>query len=212
MTRTRPGAFAVIVLAHLAAAACGEPAAEPPPEDAAPRDGVFGRVAPAVGGIPSVVSLEPVGEEYEAPATSPGATPTVDQRGLQFTPSRLVVRVGDTVRFTNSESVAHNVHVRISATDSTVLNEDTPAGGSLRYVVEQPGGYDVLCDVHPGMTAYLFATSAPWAVFAEQDGSFQIPRVPPGTYQVSVWSLDEAARWQREVVVREGTATEVSPG
>lgn len=192
--------------------ACEAPASEAPPAEAAPAEGVFGRVAPAVGGVPSVVVLEPApgAGAWGGASTPSDAEPAIDQRGLQFTPRHLAVRVGDTLRFTNSESISHNVHVRRSADGATVLDVDTPPGERASLVLEEEGGYDVLCDVHPGMTAFVFATTAPVAAFAEQDGTFRIAPLPAGSYTLSVWSLDEAARLERAVVVQDGAATEVS--
>ena len=76
-----------------------EPDVSPP--EATPAEGVFGRAPAAVGGIPSVVTLmtpEPVdlGEARE---------PVVDQLGLAFSPRHLLVRLGEAVHFTNSETL-----------------------------------------------------------------------------------------------------------
>ena len=177
----------------------------PPPEPTTP-EGVFGQAAAALGGIPSVITLEPMapidmGEAREA---------LMDQLGLAFSPLRLLVRPGKPVRFQNSEVVAHNVHVSSMSGDSTVFNEDTLLGQSASFVFEEEGGYDVKCDVHPGMTAFIFVTSAPYAVFADQDGAFHLSGVPPGEYALKVWSLDAAARSEQSIVVAEAEGTEVT--
>ena len=211
MSKHRGVAVALLAMAVAVLGGCEAPASEAPPPDAGPTEGVFGRVAPAVGGVPSVVLLEPDATGAPvAPAGGARPEPIIDQRGLQFTPRHLVVRVGDTVRFTNSESISHNVQMRDAERGATVLDVDTPPGESADMVVEREGGYDILCSVHPGMTAFLFATAAPIAAFAEPDGTFEIASVPAGAYRLTVWSLDEAARSARSVVVREGVATEVS--
>lgn len=204
--RSLPALPALLALLGFAAStSCGGPAAESPPPEAPPSEGVYGLVAPAVGFVPSVITLEP-----DSPVEVARPQATMDQLGLQFSPRNLIAGVGEPVRFTNSESLAHNVHIRSVVADSTVLNADTPPSEALTFVFEEEGGYEVLCDVHPGMTAFIFVTSAPYGMFAEPDGSFHLTGVPPGAYTVRVWSIDAEARGERTITVTEGTASEVS--
>jgi plastocyanin len=204
-----------LVLA-LAASACGAPADEAATagsegaatsgsEGAAPADGVYGRVPRAVGGVPSVVLLE--AQDVPTPARESAAK--IDQFGLQFSPRFLIAPVGESMSFRNSESIAHNVMVRSVASSEMLLNADTPPGDSLLFVLEEPGGYDVACEVHPGMTAFIYATNATYAAFAETDGAFAISGVPAGEYTMRVWSVDLAGRSERTVRVSDGAATEV---
>jgi plastocyanin len=199
-----PVARAAMIGALLLSCADAEPDAPLP--EATPAEGVFGRAPAAVGGIPSVITLgtpAPVdfGEARE---------PVMDQLGLAFSPRHLLVRPGGAVHFTNSETLPHNVHVRSVAGDSTVLNEDTPPGERFSFVFHEEGGYDVLCDVHPGMTAFIFVTDAPYAAFADADGGFHLSGVPAGEYTLTVWSIDPADRSEQAVVVREAEGTEVT--
>ena len=185
---------------------CANAEPDAPQSEPTPPEGVFGQAPAALGGIPSVITLE-----AEAPFDR-GEPPEflMDQLGLQFSPPRLFVRVGEPVRFQNSESIAHNVHVSSMSGDSTVFSEDTMLGQSASFVFDEEGGYDVKCDVHPGMTAFIFVTSAPYAVFAAQDGAFHVTGVPAGEYTMKVWSVDEAARSEQTIVAAEGEGTEVT--
>ncbi|HET9948005.1 MAG TPA: plastocyanin/azurin family copper-binding protein [Longimicrobiales bacterium] len=202
------------LLLLVACTACGDPPAEREPADApeavgaAPPQGVWGVAPEAVGGTPSVVLLD--GPDAEAPAPS-AEPPHIDQLGLAFTPTALVVRVGETVLFTNSETVTHNVHIREMDSGETVLNVDTDPAGGAEYVFESEGGYDVTCDVHPGMRAFIYATEAPYAVLAERTGAFVVPDVPAGAYTLSVWSADPGLRSEQEITVS-GASTEVRLG
>ena len=185
---------------------CADAEPDSPRSEPTPPEGVFGQAPAALGGIPSVITLE-----AEAPIDRSEAPEfLMDQLGLQFSPLRLLVRVGQPVRFQNSESIAHNVHVRSMSGDSTVFNEDTMLGQSASFVFDEEGGYDVKCDVHPGMTAFIFVTSAPYAVFAEQDGAFHASGVPAGEYTLNVWSVDAAAHSEQTIVTAEGEGTEVT--
>jgi len=171
---------------------------------------VFGQAPAAVGGIPSVVMMSSAsGEDNSAPVFDPD--PVIDQFGLVFSPSILLIGMGQSVTFTNSESLAHNVNLRQIETDAMVLNVDTDPTESAQYTFDESGGYDVRCDVHPGMTAFVFASPTPYTVFANLDGEFTLSGVPPGSYTLTVWSTDEALNSERTVEVGEGR-TELDAG
>ena len=171
---------------------------------------VFGQAPAAMGGIPSVIMLSPAsGGDNGAPVFDPD--PVIDQFGLVFSPNILLVGVGQTVTFTNSESLAHNVNMRHIETGAFVLDVDTDPTESAVYTFDELGGYDVRCDVHPGMTAFVFASPTPYTVFADLDGGFTLSGVPPGSYTLTVWSTDMALGSERTVQVGE-EQTELDAG
>lgn len=193
------GRWYLIVMVALSGG-CGPAGSDSVPSEEPPPDGVYGQAPAAVGGIPSVVSLQAPFVEVE-----PTGGPVMDQFGLMFSPRRMVVRVGEAVTFKNSESLSHNVHLRSVEGDSIVLNVDTDPGDSHLFTFDEPGGYDVLCDVHPGMTAFIYATLAPYTVVADDDGHFVFSDVPPGSYTVTVWSIDSSLAHESTVEVGSGS-------
>lgn len=191
----------------LLAIACGTGGGEPAGGEAAsetpatPERGVYGQTPPAVGGVPSIVLLTPSPAPTDAGTSTGGdgvggvdgggEALTIDQFGLTFSPTLGIAPVGSPVVFTNSEAaVAHNVRVRAMGASTDVLNADANAGERLKVELPVAGGYDVLCDMHPGMTAFLFATTAPWTTFSDPDGSFAFDDVPPGMYTIQLWTAD----------------------
>jgi plastocyanin len=205
-TRSRISTWVVAALL-LAVAGCSDGAEEAPVPEAPPRpEGVYGTAPPATGGTPSVITLTPAGAAGEAAPER--ANPRMDQLGLAFTPTQLMVHVGETVTFTNSETIAHNVHVAFSDNDSTVLHSDTDPAGSVDLLMEREGGYEVTCELHPGMRAAIYVTSAPYAVFANTNGTYRIENVPPGSYEMSIWSVEPTRRSERTIEVT-GPSTEV---
>jgi hypothetical protein len=94
------------------------------------------------------------------------------------------------------------------ANDSTVYLADMDPDDHRETTIDVEGAYDVTCDVHPGMRAILYVTSAPYAAFAEADGSFVIPDVPPGSYVAEVWSASPELRGERPIEVS-GPSTEL---
>lgn len=199
-----PSLPSIAVVAALLSA-CSEPAPEPP--QAPTPQGVYGRAPAAVAGVPTVVTLSEAdgGGDVPGPSAEP---PTIDQLGLVFTPTTLIARVGERVVFTNSESIVHNVHLWVADNDSSIFDEETDAGARTEFVFDRPGGYDVTCDHHPGMRAFIYVTEADRTIFADNTGDFVIPGVSPGTYTLGIWSVDPAVRREQEIVVS-GSSTEV---
>jgi plastocyanin len=197
-----------VALATLLAASCSGGSDEAPPADApsAVPEGVHGTAPAATAGTPSIVTLTPTAGG--GPAPSPRESPRLNQLGLSFNPTQLMVRTGETVSFTNSETITHNVTVMFSDNDSTVLDADTDPAGHAELLFDREGGYEVTCTEHPGMRAFIYVTSAPYAVFASNAGDYRLENVPPGSYRLDIWSVDPALRSQRTIDVT-GPSTEV---
>ena len=205
MIRTRFGTVAVA----LVTAACGSgPEGSPSRDDASAvgAAGIHGMAPPAARGIPSIIMLTPEGDDARVAPDSPTTT-TVDQLGMVFSPRFAVAREGGDIRFTNSESIAHNVTLRSLETDDIVFEAETDPSGMTTFSPRRPGGYDLTCSMHPGMTGFVYVSSAPHAVVASPDGAFTFADVPPGTYSLEIWSVDEASRSLDVVTITESTTS-----
>ena len=166
-----------------------------------------GRAPRATGGFASVLTFEPLAAGPTT-ARAGGEPPILDQFGTAFEPRVLVARKGERVTFRNSEDVLHNVHVKDRASGETVFNVATIPYGVYEHRFEVPGVYDVSCDTHPAMAAFLVVTDAPFAIVAAADGAFEMDAVPTGRYRVTVWNLDPERCLEREVSI-EGPRSEI---
>ena len=194
----------------LTVSACSDQPRDADPPEETPKSTastVTGTAPRAFGGFPSVVILEP-----EVPIEVPILPPAVmDQYNTEFHPRLLLVRVGQTVRFKNSEDTLHNVHVIDIETHDTAFNVATPVVGAYDYVFDNASVYDVSCGIHPSMAAFIVVTDSQFAVVAENDGAFSLPEVPAGNYTARVWNLDPARRSARDVVIAiDDAATELN--
>jgi plastocyanin len=134
---------------------------------------------PTRSGQPSIVVLQPT-VKTELP--SQVGKPVMDQVALTFIPGVLVVRTGAPTEFRNSDDVLHNVRVNEDATKQGTFNVAIPTGEVYVHTFERDGFYDVGCDIHPGMSAAIFASTSPWAAVTDVAGRFEIYNVPPGEY------------------------------
>lgn len=84
------------------------------------------------------------------PVSSPAATgsPQVEIGNFNFTPAELVVSVGSTVTWTNTDDAPHTVTSADRTLNSPSLNTD----GQFSFTFTAPGTYAYFCAIHPFMT------------------------------------------------------------
>ena len=204
-TRGLPAWWAAVTVLAIVTADCGtEAPVEPSPKPtAAPADAataeIVGTSPPANDGVRSAILLDPHAD-IEVPL--PDEAPVMDQYGRTFYPRSLVVRVGQRVRFTNSEEDLHTVHVTDSAGES-LFNVATLFGSSHEFTFDREDLYDVVCNTHTEMAADILVVSSPYAVLADSDGAFTVPDVVPGAYTVTLLSGED--RGDREIEIVAGT-------
>jgi plastocyanin len=74
----------------------------------------------------------------------------VDQRDLMFVPASVSIASGDTVRFTDSDRITHNI--TIVYPDGTTVDKGMDRYGEDIIVhFTKPGTYQVRCLIHPMM-------------------------------------------------------------
>lgn len=73
----------------------------------------------------------------------------VAQKNKAFSVKKLSIKVGDSVKFVNEDSFAHNVF-SLSAPKSFDLGS-FGTGGSKSVTFDKPGSVEVECAVHPDM-------------------------------------------------------------
>ena len=86
----------------------------------------------------------------------------VEIRDFAFQPATLTVQVGDTVTWTNYDTMPHNAH----ATDDTFRTEvvrgsdDGVVSGSYTFTADDVGTHEYICDVHPDMKGTIIVEAA----------------------------------------------------
>ena len=191
MRRWGPAAW---LAATAAISACSTPRPSPPaattpaataapaPASAATGGRIVGRVQ-ASGA--AVVVLEPKGARTFAAQSE---KPVMDQVSLTFGPELLFVRTGQPAEFRNSDDTLHNVNVKHEETREQAFNVAIPTGSNFEYTFRRDGFYRVGCDIHPAMTASIFAATTPFTMLAGSDGRFAFDDIPPGPWTVTVYT------------------------
>ena len=121
----------------------------------------------------------------EGELPSKPVTATLEQTGRRFVPDTLVIPVGSTISFPNSDVIFHNVF-SLSKSKTFDLG-NYPKGGTRAVTFGRPGLVFVNCHLHPNMSAAIVVCPNSWSTKADASGRFVLRDVPPGKYKVVAW-------------------------
>ena len=143
------------------------------------------------------------------PQTPVPAQPVViDQTSCMYTPRVVGARVGQTVQIKNSDPLLHNIDALSGKGNG--FNVGQPRAG-LVYEFK-PKTEEVMlhlkCDVHNWMNAYIGVVTNPYFAISNTKGTFEISKVPPGTYTIEAWH-ERYGPVSKMVTVKAGAVTTV---
>jgi plastocyanin len=142
----------------------------------------------------------------ETGVPAPAAVQAVmDQVDLAFAPDLLVIPVGSTVSFPNSDKTSHEVYSFSSAHPFKLGLYHGKAYPPEHF--DRPGLVTLGCNIHDAMLAYIMVTDAAYYGRTGADGSWTLADMARGKYRIDVWSprLQEPGQTlQHDVVVSPG--------
>jgi plastocyanin len=123
------------------------------------------------------------GKSYPAPTTPV----VIDQKGCQYAPHVMGIMVGQPYKILNSDGILHNIHTlpKINAS----FNKGMPATvkEATTTFPKSETMFNIKCDVHPWMSAYLGVFTHPFFSVTNTDGKFTISGLDAGTYEITAW-------------------------
>jgi YVTN family beta-propeller protein len=107
-----------------------------------------------VGNAPRKIVVQP-----QVPAAQPAPTASqtgnaITIQGMAFSPLAVTVKAGETITWTNQDSITHTVTSNDAKWDSGNLDP----GKSFQFTFAQPGTYAYHCSIHPFMTGTITVT------------------------------------------------------
>ncbi len=128
----------------------------------------------------------------------------IDQQQCVFVPRVVIVPVGGTVEFLNSDRLLHNIRSR--ATVNRPFNRTQPKGRTIPMVFQKAELIRVDCDLHPWMRAWVVVAEHPFYAITNDQGEFLLDNVPPGRYTIQLWQ-EALGTVTKDVSVADGVTT-----
>jgi len=110
---------------------------------------------------------------------------SLDQKQCVFTPRVIVVPVGATAEFLNSDRLLHNIHSQSKGNPN--FNRTQPKGRTIPITFTKPEIIRIDCDLHPWMRAWVVVAEHPFYAVTGAGGEFALGNLPAGPYTLNVW-------------------------
>jgi hypothetical protein len=143
----------------------------------------------------------PAGKTYPAPKTPV----TLDQVGCTYTPHVMGIMVGQPYRILNSDGILHNIHTLPKINPAFNRGQPATVKEMTTSFPKPENMFQVKCDVHPWMSAYIGVFTHPFYSVTKTDGKFTISGLDAGTYEITAWH--ERLGTQSATVTVAGTET-----
>lgn len=122
----------------------------------------------------------------------------LDQIGCQYVPFTQVIPYRSKLKILTSDPVLHNVNGRLEGKQEFNYGMPNPSYPKkhelLTKTLYKDGIYEVNCDAHMWMNAYVWVVRHPYYAVTDEAGNFELTNVPPGEYEIAAWH----AGWDAE--------------
>jgi plastocyanin len=125
----------------------------------------------------------PAGKTFPVPKTPV----TLDQNGCMYVPHAMGIMVGQAYRILNNDGILHNIHTLPKV--NPAFNRAMPATSKEASTTfgKPEDIFQIKCDVHPWMSAYIGVFTHPFFSTTGTDGKFTISGLDAGTYVITAW-------------------------
>ena len=134
--------------------------------------------------------------------------PVIKNEGCFFVPRVQVAKTRSQLEITSVDETLHSTHA-YDDRQRTMFNVAIPFPGlNIKRPLRRPGVVRIECDSHAWLRGWIYITNDVGAVTSTK-GRFEIPEIPIGTYELTVWHERYEGEMQT-VTVTAGRTTEVN--
>jgi plastocyanin len=120
---------------------------------------------------------------YPAPTT-----PVVlDQQGCQYHPHVFGIQAGQPLKILNADGTLHNIHALPKINAEFNIGQPFKGMETIKKFDKPEMPVRFKCDVHKWMGAYAGVVNNPFYAVTNDQGTFEIKNLPPGTYVIEAW-------------------------
>jgi plastocyanin len=149
-----------------------------------------------------VFIAEGLGDERYTPPTTPVV---MEQKGCMYKPHVVALQTNQKLEIVNSDKTLHNIHP--APLNNREWNKAQPGGSTMEEsFAREEIAIPVKCNVHPWMKSYIAVFKHPFFSVTSQDGSFELPNLPPGEYTLEAWH-EELGTLKQKITVSAGGVT-----
>ena len=111
----------------------------------------------------------------------------IDMKEKTYLPGHLTIRANDTVIFSNSDKIRHNV---FSSSGENAFDLGTYGANKKRGVtLKDQGIVKVYCNIHPNMATFVSVRENGFSTVTDKQGKFSFESVPQGSYTLEAWNI-----------------------
>ena len=110
----------------------------------------------------------------------------LDQKKCRYEPHVIAVPLDSELKIHTSDPINHNIHT-YSFENDPINIMFLPGQDAYSQEMEEAEIIKVECDLHDWMRAWIVVTPNAYSTVSATDGSFEIPDVPPGKYELTAW-------------------------
>lgn len=125
----------------------------------------------------------PAGKTFPKPT----AAAVLDQEACRYKPHVMGLMLGQELKLKNSDGILHNVHALPKVNKPFNMAMPATRTEATANFEKEEGIFQIKCDVHPWMSAYVAVSSNPFFAVTGKDGKFTISGLDAGTYELEAW-------------------------
>ena len=143
-------------------------------------------------------------------AYPPPADPVVvNQSGCMYSPHIIGIMTGQTMKILNPDGTLHNVHALGKVNGEFNLAMPKFRTEMTKTFDKPEFMFEIKCDVHPWMSAYITVSDNPYFDVTEMDGKYEIKDLPAGNYTLEIWH-EKLGTQQMEVTLGDGETKDLA--